>query len=1263
MALLVLGMNLVVAQDEAQVQATTILQVVDTSPQIGEELDLQGDIVVYFDRALDCETIRGGFSIVPDVAGLIDCGTEGLSLVFTPQQVLERGLTYTITVEQALQAENGGQLLEPYVFELTTVGFLEVSQVLPSPDTIDVQSESVITVIFNRPVVPLGIDLEDLPSPVTIAPDVAGSGEWVNTSIYTFTPETALAGGTTYTVTADAGLEAVDGAILNMPFSWSFSTALPRITAVIPEDATGDVRLDENIQMTFNQPMNQANVEANFLLYRDDVGASGDVEGTFEWSEDGTGFMFLPSVDTLDMNALYRIGFANPPEGISGGALTGYAGTAFSTVPFPAIVGTDPFDGQIDVHPFGGLRIFFTSPMDAETFEGRFTIEPEPWYEPEFYYYEWDNSLQVTFPTEPSTDYRITIASGLADIYGNTIDSDLSFGYRTAPYDPDVTLRVPGPVGFYDAYRPETQVFISHRNTSRLDLQLYNVNLSEFGARLLDINMYNPTEGFYADPSTLLRSWQIDSTTPENSVRYELLDLADTSIGTTVTSEQCANALPQRVRVGDSAIVITEPDPLRARSEPIDGEIVELLYRDYVFTVVDGPVCDSGLTWWGIQLRDNSVAWVAEGVGDEYFIDLRAPAETIPVTVPTDGGIDAFVDENSLIPGIYYLSANSPETQALGWNPLEHFMVVSTANLMMQSSLDSVVIWATDVNTGDPIAGELITLYAAGFNEIVTGVTDENGLLRLETPRANDLYEPLLAVLDTPEHFGIGSNRWTDSIEPYNFGQEAVFYPPRYSVYMYTDRPIYRPDQPVYFRGVIRSVDDVTYTPPELGSVPVQIFNAEGEVIYDRQLPITEFGTFSDEIDLSADASLGYYRLVVNLSDPASYRFDGGEAYFNVAEFRLPEFQVTVESETSEVVQNETINVTVDSRFFFGGVVSDAEVEYNVVATPYLFDYEGVGRYDFTDFDPDGGPGAYYGTTTGVVASGVGRTDDAGLLTIEVPADIGEAVQSQVFTIEAVVTDESDQAVAGRAEVVVHQGELYIGARPENYVNVAEQASLINFVAVDWESNAIANQSIDVEIVERRWFSVQEQDPNGRTVWTWDFEEIPVIEADVQTDDAGRASYQFTPPNGGIFKVIISTLDEQGNEVRASTTMWVSSREYVSWRQQNSNRIDLVPDQTDYNVGDTAQILITSPFQGEVNALVSVLRGDVLVTDYVVMDSNSYVYELPITADYAPNVYVSVMIVAGVSETNPVTAFRMGQVRLGVDNTQQELTLEITPNS
>ena len=65
----------------------------------------------------------------------------------------------------------------------------------------------------------------------------------------------------------------------------------------------------------------------------------------------------------------------------------------------------------------------------------------------------------------------------------------------------------------------------------------------------------------------------------------------------------------------------------------------------------------------------------------------------------------------------------------------------------------------------------------------------------------------------------MGYDSWTSGIQPYEFNVATNYNPDDLETYLYTDRPIYRPDQPVYFRGVVRTKNDVTYTPPPFDDV------------------------------------------------------------------------------------------------------------------------------------------------------------------------------------------------------------------------------------------------------------------------------------------------------------------------------------------------------------------------------------------------------------------------------------------------------------
>ncbi len=1150
----------------------------------------------------------------------------------------------------------GQEATPEVVSDPEAVPVLEIADTLPEDGAFDINTDAEIIVIFNRPVVPLGTieDNANLPNPLQFSPSVEGSGEWLNTSIYTFQPAGALAGGTDYTVTVDPALQAIDGAQLTPPNSFTFTTTAPMVAAVSPADLDTGVELGRSVQVTFNMPVDQSSAERAFSLAADTEDGSARVDGTFEWSEDSTGFRFVPESGLL-LEQVYTASITGGSVTSAGGgaAMANDAKWSFETVPNPAILSTYPVDGVENFQEFySGFSIRFASPMNIETLADRITIEPEPFREYDAYYGDWDNSYTLAFPMEPSTTYTITIAPGMEDIYGNVIENGMTITFSTGPYLPEMQLQVPGPSGFYNAYNEASELFTTSRNISSLQLALYGLTLEE-ASPFFESEYYDGISTLDLDASSLLRRWSVDlSEVPENALRYELLTLGGAS-----DTADCPTAPPTRLKVGDVAVVISDPDPVRARTAPVDGDIVDLLYLDYRLPIVGGPICANNMLWWEVALRDERTAWVAEGITEEYFLDLAL--EGAGEAQPTE----PFATESgALLPGLYVLEAAAPETAAAGYLPQRHLLIVGTANIVLYTSKDAATVWATDVQSGETLAGVPITFYDAS-GAIGSGVTDAEGRLTIETPPADNAFSPRYAVLDDGANYGIGFNRWTDGIDPYYFGVSLTYQPADYTAYLYTDRPIYRPGQPVYFRGILRTQDDVQYFPPDMTEANIAIYNESGEIIHNDTLPISEFGSFSGQFDLSDDASLGYYRIVVQLPENEMDQWSNPAVTFGVAEYRAPEYQVTVTPDAAEVAQGDTINVTIEGRYFFGGAVSGGSVAYNVVSQPYYFQFEGNGSYSFEDINSDAGASEIYYDPTSAIFSGEGTLDDQGRLEIEIPATLEDALQSATFTIEATVSDESGLAVSGRTEVIVHKGEVYVGVQPENYVSNAGSETAVNFIAVDWNSQPIANQTLEVEVVERRWSSVQEQDEAGRTVWTYEVEEIPVTTGEVTTNENGLAQFTFTPANGGTFKVRAAARDDRGSVSASAAYVWVSDTEYVVWRQQNSNRIDLISDQSSYEIGDTAEILITSPFQGTSEALVVVQRGDVLQTERITMDSNSYVYELPITEDFAPNVFVGVFIVHGVDEGNPVSGFRVGLIELAVERDRKEITMAITADN
>ncbi len=273
---------------------------------------------------------------------------------------------------------------------------------------------------------------------------------------------------------------------------------------------------------------------------------------------------------------------------------------------------------------------------------------------------------------------------------------------------------------------------------------------------------------------------------------------------------------------------------------------------------------------------------------------------------------------------------------------------------------------------------------------------------------------------------------------------------------------------------------------------------------------------------------------------------------------------------------------------------------------------------------------------------------------------LGETASDQQVTLNANVTDVAGDVVSGSTSVIVHQSELYGGIRSVSYVGKQGQPQQFEAVVLDWNSKPVSGQNVTVKFVERQWLSVQKQDDQGQLSWVTSVKDIPIEKQSAsQQIKMEKPTVSFIPPEGGVYKAVVIVTDSKGNQQQASAYTWVSSDQYISWRETNDRTFNLVADKNMYSPGDTAQLLIAQPFQGSVYALVTTERGHVYKQDVVLLTGNSTVYNLPITSDMAPMTYVSVVVVSGANNTK-TPDFKIGLTRINVDTSQQTLDIQVT---
>ena len=74
----------------------------------------------------------------------------------------------------------------------------------------------------------------------------------------------------------------------------------------------------------------------------------------------------------------------------------------------------------------------------------------------------------------------------------------------------------------------------------------------------------------------------------------------------------------------------------------------------------------------------------------------------------------------------------------------------------------------------------------------------------------------------------------------------------------------------------------------------------------------------------------------------------------------------------------------------------------------------------------------------------------------------------------------------------------------------------------------------------------------------------------------------------------------------SSTGLWVLGEEFIGWRTDpRSKTMELTADKQEYQVGDTARILVQSPFNEPVLAWLTIERGTMLEQTVVALEGGS----------------------------------------------------------
>ncbi len=1112
----------------------------------------------------------------------------------------------------------------------------------------EVNTQAGVLIRFSRPMDHASVE-QAMQVRAEGAEPLEGDFTWEDDQVVTFKPK-GLASGVRYNVSVGAEARADNGLPLNNELTFAFSTVGPlTVTHTSPANGAVELRSDAPLIIALNYPVVPINCSGQAAETGGECPALAlDIQpgivGQGMWVNTSV-YRFDP-LPAWNAGVLYSVTVPVGIASVDGAELAAPVSFNFATAaPQINAIETDVANEVVPLET--GVRVRFNTLMERAATEAAFSLtDAQGVAVPGAFTWQDDGMTLVFTPTQNlalETRYTALVNKSALTIAGAPLESKAQSDFTTTP-PIQVKEITTGPDNGEFVYYAGLQVsFNGIVDTKTLS---DHIQVTQNGDPLDNVSV----------------SWEEYGPTPYAFVNW------DKSAGV----EYCLHVLPGvNDRYGNTlseevskCFVTTDIPPIlgpikRQDSTTLDAAEAARLY----FMAVNTPQTTFRLS--------NTAAEDFAKYADTTPIPGTSREWSLQVGGERNQSRLVAVDLNDGAPlptGFYLLTWTMPEETDPWGGPFSRFAVVDR-HLTLKMSDDEALVWVTDLRSGTPIPNADVYLIDDQGNRLGQSVTDGDGIARFAIASQADRWVPSLAISGVPGQpgFGVARSDWNMGASSWDFDISSDYSPTSgYEGYIHTDRPIYRPGQEVYFHGIIRTADDGQYgMPPSDLELRVLPYYASEYPLPEIRLRPSELGTIDGSFRIPEDAPLGSYSVIMDVVREEE-DYDSWSANFTVAAYRKPEFEVTVTPEQDNVIAGATLRALVEARYYTGGAVSNARVHWRVLAKPYtFFPSAAAGITGWWNWNSDT-PGWDFWREPEVVAEGDAVTDAAGNALLELPADLKPLADQktagpQSWEVEVTVADESNFPITGRGNATVHAGRFYAGLKPREWLVAAGSPATVDVLTLDWNSQPVPNQAVTLKLARRNWRRIPSEDLYRDGDWI--YEDTIIATQSATTDNAGKAEATFTPDDSGSYMILAEGVDADGHNVYSETGLWVSGNEIAAWKLPEG-QVTPVADAQSYRPGDTARLLLPTPFEAPYEVLMTVERESFMeVRRFTATETNPLV-ELPITDVHVPNIMVSFVAVKGVDETQEGSTpdIRIGMVELKVEPVKQQIAIEITPD-
>ncbi len=595
----------------------------------------------------------------------------------------------------------------------------------------------------------------------------------------------------------------------------------------------------------------------------------------------------------------------------------------------------------------------------------------------------------------------------------------------------------------------------------------------------------------------------------------------------------------------------------------------------------------------------------------------------------------------------------SPENNTFAFSPVQ---VTDMAVVTTQTS-DSYDFQVIDRQDGHPISGAKVVLtYRKNSNSMrsTTSLTaDQKGVISI--PLSNESWRDVdvhVTHKDEQAHFG-----------PYYVHDRYDTNPQdsQYSCFLFTDRSIYRPGQPLYFKGIAIQNSSGKSSVLENTDVQIELKDVNGQSVGTQQFKTNDYGSFSGEFILPATGLTGDFSLQVSSKKVAL----NGYTHFSVEEYKRPKFETSFSPITETFRVNDSITVNGSATAYAGSNITDAKVSYRVKRVVYF------PRWYYW-YHP------YFNSTPQEIAHGETVTDASGNYEVNFKALPDNSLSKEnlptfQYEVTADVTDINGETHTASTIVSVGYHALTASIDIHNRLDKNKKTDTLTIA-----TNNLNGQQVDAHGT-LKMYKLQAPDhvlrprpwaaPDYRT-WekaefekhfpheaftdehnpaTWEKGKL-VWESDFDTGKSIKIPLSLSKKwDSGKYVIELETTDSFGQEVKAlaQTTLYSDSDKQLADKQL----FEITADKETYAIGDMVEVNIASASE-DLSVSVFIEKDKKIVDTHIVkLSDNAKSFIVPVASDDLGGLVINYSFSA-------YNSFRSGSLSIAVPYPKTDLEIE-----